>query len=159
MCCQSSGSFSVIWRGDAHLSHSSLNAELSELIVLKLFWPSSGTLQHHHQLTSIRRHQRANLCGRNFECACLITVNVRPTGKCISSLLSRYPYRNVYLLHFISSCRFKIYRKISYSDDHVRVMILWKKTGLFTVSKPRYITAVKPCRYNPRFFRTITVGH
>ena len=40
---QSSGSFSVIWRGDAHLSHSSLNLELSELIVLKLIWPSSGT--------------------------------------------------------------------------------------------------------------------
>ena len=31
------------------------------------------------------------------------------------------------------------------------------KPGLFTVSKPRYITAVKPCRYNPRFFITITV--
>ena len=34
-----------------------------------------------------------------------------------------------------------------------------KKPGLFTVSKPRYITAVKPCRYKPRFFRTITVCH
>ena len=34
-----------------------------------------------------------------------------------------------------------------------------KYSGLFTVSKPRYITAVKPCRYNPRFFRTITVCH
>ena len=34
-----------------------------------------------------------------------------------------------------------------------------EKTELFTVSKPRYITAVKPCRYNPRFFRTITVCH
>ena len=52
MCYQSSGSFSVIRRGDAHLSHSSLNPELSELIVLKVIWPSSGTFQHHHQLTS-----------------------------------------------------------------------------------------------------------
>ena len=52
MCYQSSCSFSVIWRGDAHLSHFSLNPELSELIVLKLIWPSSGTFQHHHQLTS-----------------------------------------------------------------------------------------------------------
>ena len=52
MCYQSSCSFSVIWRGDAHLSHSSLNPELSELIVLKLIWPSSGTFQHHHQRTS-----------------------------------------------------------------------------------------------------------
>ena len=43
MCYQSSCSFSVIWRGDAHLSHSSLNPELSELIVLKLIWLSSGT--------------------------------------------------------------------------------------------------------------------
>ena len=29
---------------------------------------------------------------------------------------------NGYLLHFISTCRFKIYRKTSYSDDHVRVV-------------------------------------
>ena len=54
MCYQSSGSFSVIWDGgDAHLSHSSLNSELSQFIVLKLIWPSSGTFQHHHQLTSV----------------------------------------------------------------------------------------------------------
>ena len=52
MCYQSSGSFSVIWRGDAHLSPSSLNPELSELIVLRLIWPSSGTFQHHHHLIS-----------------------------------------------------------------------------------------------------------
>ena len=32
-------------------------------------------------------------------------VNVPPTGKCISSLLGRYPYRNGYLLHLISTCR------------------------------------------------------
>ena len=52
MCYQSSGSSSVIWRGDAHLSHSSLDPELSELVVLKLIWPSSGTFQHHRQFTS-----------------------------------------------------------------------------------------------------------
>ena len=53
MCCQSSGSFSFIWdkRGDAHLSHS-FCTELSQFIVLKLIWPSSGTFQHHHHLTS-----------------------------------------------------------------------------------------------------------
>ena len=72
MCYQSSSSFSVIWdRGDAHLSHSSLNPELSQFTVLKLIWPSSGTLQHHYQLTPADT-SHANICGRNFECASLI---------------------------------------------------------------------------------------
>ena len=53
MCYQSSGSFSVIRdRGDAHLSHSSLDSEISQFIVLKIIWPSSGTFQYLHQLTS-----------------------------------------------------------------------------------------------------------
>ena len=67
MFYQSSGSFSVIWdRGDTHLSHSSLNPELSQFIVLKLIWPSSGTLQHHHQLTSA--DTSAPSFAANFEC-------------------------------------------------------------------------------------------
>ena len=54
MCYQGSGSLSVIWdRGDAHLSHSSPNSEISQFIVLKVIWPSSGTFQHRHQLTSV----------------------------------------------------------------------------------------------------------
>ena len=36
----------------AHLSRSSLNPELSQFIVLELIWPSSGTFQRYHQLTS-----------------------------------------------------------------------------------------------------------
>ena len=44
-------------------------------------------------------------------------------GKRISSLLAQYTYRNGYLLNIISTCGFKIYRKFSYSDDHVRVVI------------------------------------
>ena len=51
------------------------------------------------------------------------TANVPPTGKCSSSLVGRYPYHNGYLVHFISTCRLKIYRKTSYSDDHVRVVM------------------------------------
>ena len=41
----------------------------------------------------------------------------------IPSLLGKYSYRNGYLLHLISTCRFKISRTISYSDDHVKVVI------------------------------------
>ena len=59
----------------ADLGHSSLNPELSQFIVPKLFWPSSGTFQHHHQLSTsedtascllgrLDTHQRASLCGQ-----------------------------------------------------------------------------------------------
>ena len=59
----------------AYLGHSSLNPELSQFIVPKLFWPSSGTFQHHHQLFAsedtascllgrLDTHQRASLCGQ-----------------------------------------------------------------------------------------------
>ena len=59
----------------AYLGHSSLNPELSQFIVPKLFWPSSGTFQHHHQLSTyedttssllgrLDTHQRASLCGQ-----------------------------------------------------------------------------------------------
>ena len=59
----------------ADLGHSSLNPELSQFIVPKLFWPSSGTFQHHHQLSisedtascllgRLDTHQRASLCGQ-----------------------------------------------------------------------------------------------
>ena len=57
----------------AYLGHSSLNPELSQFIVPKLIWPSSGTSQHHHQLSTsedtascllgrLDTHQRASLC-------------------------------------------------------------------------------------------------
>ena len=56
----------------AHLSHSSLNPELSQLIVLKLIWPSSSTFQHHYQFISadsasclhgrLDTHQRSSRC-------------------------------------------------------------------------------------------------
>ena len=57
----------------AYLGHSSLNLELSQFIVPKFFWPSSGTFQHHHQLSTyedtascllgrLDTHQRASLC-------------------------------------------------------------------------------------------------
>ena len=69
--------FSVIWdRSDAHLSHSSFNPELSQFIVLTLIWPSSGTFQHHHQLTSA--DTSAPTFATNFECA-------SPTG-CMRAL-------------------------------------------------------------------------
>ena len=59
----------------AYLGHSSLNPELSQFIVPKLIWPSSGTFQHHHQLSTyedtascllgrLDSHQRASLCGQ-----------------------------------------------------------------------------------------------
>ena len=59
----------------AYHGHSSLNPELSQFIVPKLFWPSSGTFQHHHQLSTsedtapcllgrLDTHQRASLCGQ-----------------------------------------------------------------------------------------------
>ena len=59
----------------AYLGHSSLNPELSQFIVPKLIWPSSGTFQHHHQLSTsedtascllgrLDTHQRASLCGQ-----------------------------------------------------------------------------------------------
>ena len=59
----------------ADLGHSSLNPEFSQFIVPKLFWPSSGTFQHHHQLSTsedtascllgrLDTHQRASLCGQ-----------------------------------------------------------------------------------------------
>ena len=59
----------------AYLGHSSLNPELSQFIVPELFWPSSGTFQHHHQLSTsedtasyllgrLDTHQRASLCGQ-----------------------------------------------------------------------------------------------
>ena len=59
----------------AYLGQSSLNPELSQLIVPKLIWPSSGTFQHHHQLSTsedtascllgrLDTHQRASLCGQ-----------------------------------------------------------------------------------------------
>ena len=59
----------------AYLGHSSLNPELSQFIVPKLIWPSSGTFQHHHQLSTSKdiascllgrldTHQRASLCGQ-----------------------------------------------------------------------------------------------
>ena len=58
-----------------YLVHSSLNPELSQFIVPKLIWPSSGTFQHHHQLSTsedtascllgrLDTHQRASLCGQ-----------------------------------------------------------------------------------------------
>ena len=55
----------------------------------------------------------------------------RPTGKCISYRNGNiyfittwwYPYCNGYFLNLNSTCRFKIYRKYSYSDDNVRVVI------------------------------------
>ena len=59
----------------AYLGPSSLNPELSQFIVPKLIWTSSGTFQHHHQLSTsedtasypldrLDTHQRANLCGQ-----------------------------------------------------------------------------------------------
>ena len=69
MCYQSSGSLD---RSDAHLSHSSLNPELSQFIVLKLIRASSGTFQHHHQLTSA--DTSAPTFAANSECASLIVV-------------------------------------------------------------------------------------
>ena len=36
----------------AHLFHSYLNPELAQFIVLKFFWPSSGTFQCCHQFVS-----------------------------------------------------------------------------------------------------------
>ena len=42
-------------------------------------------------------------------------------------MLGRYPYRNVYLLHFISACRFKIYRK---TDDLVRGVFLIRESHI-----------------------------
>ena len=59
----------------AYLGHSSLNPELSQFIVPKLIWPSSGTFQHHHQLSTsedtascllgrLDTHQSASLCGQ-----------------------------------------------------------------------------------------------
>ena len=59
----------------AYLGHFSLNPELSQFIVPKLIWPSSGTFQHHHQLSTSKdtascllgqldTHQRASLCGQ-----------------------------------------------------------------------------------------------
>ena len=47
MSYQSSGHFSAIWdRGDAYLSHSFLNPEISQFIVFKLIWPSDGTFNN-----------------------------------------------------------------------------------------------------------------
>ena len=63
-----------------YFSHFSLNPEISQFIVLKLIWPSSGTFQHHHQLTSSADTSSPTfLCGRNFEHASLIkgSSNVR----------------------------------------------------------------------------------
>ena len=62
----------------AYLGHSSLNPELSQFIVPKLIWPSSGTFQHYRQLSTsedtascllgrLDTHQRASLCGQ-LEC-------------------------------------------------------------------------------------------
>ena len=59
----------------AYLGHSSLSPELSQFIVPKLIWPSSGAFQHHHQLSTsediascllgrLDTHQRASLCGQ-----------------------------------------------------------------------------------------------
>ena len=59
----------------AYLGQSSLNPELSQFIVPKLIWPSSGTFQHHHQISTsedtascllgrLNTHQRASLCGQ-----------------------------------------------------------------------------------------------
>ena len=58
-----------------YLGHSSPNPKLSQFIVSKLIWPSSGTFQHHHQLSTpedtpscllgrLDTHQRASLCGQ-----------------------------------------------------------------------------------------------
>ena len=97
MCYQSSGSFSVIWnRGDAHRSHSSLNSELSQFIVLKLIWPSRGTFQH-RQLTS-SAGTSAPTFAANFECASLIFgrwIRNKVKGEGLDSLLSSEarPYR------------------------------------------------------------------
>ena len=59
----------------AYLGHSSVNPELSRFIVPKLVWPSNGTFEHHHQLSTsedtascllgrLDTHQRASLCGQ-----------------------------------------------------------------------------------------------
>ena len=81
----------------AYLGHSSLNPELSQFIVPKLFWPSSSTFQHHHQLSTsediascllgrLDTHQRASLCGQlefvsgtSLIAARLTTQNTRST--------------------------------------------------------------------------------
>ena len=59
----------------AYLGHSYLNPELSQFIVPKLIWPSIGTFQPHHQLSTsedtascllgrLDTHQRASLYGQ-----------------------------------------------------------------------------------------------
>ena len=59
----------------AYLGHSFFNPELSQSIVPKLVWPSSGTFEHHHQVSTpkdtascllgrLDTHQRARLCGQ-----------------------------------------------------------------------------------------------
>ena len=46
-----------------------------------------------------------------------------PTGKCISSLRARYPYRNSYLLNLISTFLDSKYTgKTSHSDDLIRIV-------------------------------------
>ena len=83
----------------AYLCHSSLNPELSQFIVLELISPSSGTVQHHQQLSTsadtasclldrLDTHQRASLCGQiefvfrtsliDFESRCFSAA--RPLG-------------------------------------------------------------------------------
>ena len=82
---------------DAYLGHSSLNPELSQFIVPKFFWPSSGTFQHHHQLSAsedtascllgrLDTHQRASLCGQlEFvsRTSLIEHTHTRRPGRCI----------------------------------------------------------------------------
>ena len=46
------------------------------------------------------------------------------TEKSISSQLGRYPCRDGYLRYFIFAHRFKKFRRFSYSNDHVRIVVL-----------------------------------
>ena len=47
MCYQSSCYFSAIWdRGDAYLSHSFLNPQISQFIVVELIWLSGVTFNN-----------------------------------------------------------------------------------------------------------------
>ena len=75
MCYQSSGYFSAIWdRGDAYLSHSFLNPEISQFIVFKLIWPSGGTFNNIitlHTQTPARQPLRPQLCVRIFNRFCV----------------------------------------------------------------------------------------
>ena len=84
-------------------SVSSLDPELSQFIVPKLIWPSSGTFQHHHQLSTsedtascllgrLDTHQRASLCdqleavSRTFLRPVIVSYHDACTGISISLL-------------------------------------------------------------------------